>query len=158
MLSFLKDLTDKNGKLLIAGNATTDFYGNDCSAIYNTIASRSLPFSIENISRFGISKNPIVNGVRLQDDSVIMSDYASIKNKTNTKFSITIGTNEYMGSYEGVFALKTDKDGNIEKMVCGNFKSLYKNGVPILELKTPADVFVSKEKETTVARVKEINK
>jgi hypothetical protein len=58
---------------------------------------------------------------------------------------VKIEKDEYAGRYEGVFALKTDKTGKIGKMVCGHFKSLQKNGKTILELKTPADIFVSTE-------------
>ena len=154
VLSFLKELTGKNGRLMIAGDASMDFYGNDCSDLYRTIVRRALPFSIENIGQWGVSKNTVVNGTYLQDGSVVMSDYVSIKNKTNTEFKVKIGKNEYSGSYEGIFALKTDKNGDIEKMVCGNFKSLQKNGKTILELKTPADVFVSKEKGKTAVYLK----
>jgi hypothetical protein len=145
VLSFLKELTDKKGRLMIAGDASLDFYGNNCSELYGTIARQSLPFAVENIEQLGVSKNPVVNGTYLQDGSVVLSDYASIKNKTNTEFNVKIGKHEYSGSYEGIFALKTDKKGNIEKMACGNFKSLRKNGKIILELETPADVLINYE-------------
>jgi hypothetical protein len=77
-----------------------------------------------------------------------------VKDKTNTEFSIRIGENEFSGSYEGVFALKTDKKGRVEKITCGNFRSLKKNGETILELKTPADIFLTREKGVTVITLK----
>jgi hypothetical protein len=153
-LSFMKELLDKKGALMIKGEATKDFDGNDCSALFAEISERALPFDMEQIPKLGVSHNPIPNGTFLQDGSVVMSNYSSVKDKTNTEFTIRIGNDEFSGSYEGVFALKTDKKGRIEKMACGNFKSLRRNNQTILELERPADIFITKEKGKTIITIK----
>jgi hypothetical protein len=149
-LAFLKELTDKKGALMVLGEATLDFNGNDCSALYKEIAQHAVPFGIDRIDRLGIAPNPVANGIYLQDGSLVMSDYQSVKTKTNTVFTVKLGEDEFSGSYEGVFALKTDKNGKIEKMAGGNFHSLQKNGKTILELKTPTDILIKKVGGKTV--------
>jgi hypothetical protein len=122
--------------------------------LFAEISGRALPFDMEQIPKLGVSLNPIPNGTFLQDGSVVMSDYTSVKDKTNTEFSIRIGENEFSGSYQGVFALKADKKGRVKRMTCGNFHSLKKNGTPVLELKTPADIFLTRENGKTIITLK----
>jgi hypothetical protein len=125
--------------------------------LFAEISGRALPFDMEQIPKLGVSLNPIPNGTFLQDGSVVMSNYSSVKDKTNTEFSIRIGENEFSGSYEGAFALKTDSKGRIEKMVCGNFRSLQRNGITILKTETPTDIFLTKIKGKTVITLKGTN-
>ncbi|MDR1129654.1 MAG: hypothetical protein LBK96_01555 [Prevotellaceae bacterium] len=141
-LAFLKELADRKVPLMTLGEASLDFDGRDCSEMYRQIARHAIPFDVENIGKLGIAKNPVMNGIFLQDGSLVMSDYPSVKNKTNTEFKVKVGKDEFSGSYQGVFALKTDKKGNIEKLAGGNFRSLQKNGKTILELKNPADILI----------------
>ncbi|MDR0844813.1 MAG: hypothetical protein LBN71_06295 [Tannerella sp.] len=148
-LAFMKEVLDKNGRLMIKGEATRDFDGNDCSSFFADLSHRAVPFEKENFSLLAPA-NTVSNGIFLQDGSVVMSDYASVKNKSNTVFNIKVGENEFTGSYKGIFALKTDSKGKIEKMACGNFMALQRNGVTILEIKTPADLLITKEKGKTV--------
>jgi hypothetical protein len=152
---FMKKLLDKKVKLMIKGQATADFDGKDCAAVFTSLMERATPFDIKSIpSVWGIKPNPVKNGIFLQDGSVVMSDYASIKNKTNTTFSVQIGEDVFTGSYQGAFALKVDKVGNIEKMACGNFSSLQKNGKTILDLPSPADVLVETHKGKQTIQIK----
>jgi hypothetical protein len=153
-LAFLKELADKKVALMTLGEASLDFDGNDCSDMYRQVAKHAIPFDAENIEKLGVAKNPVVNGIFLQDGSVVTSDYASVKNKTNTAFKVKVGKDEFSGDYQGVFALKTDGKGNIEKLACGNFRSLLKNGRTILELKNPADILVKTVDGKTVITIK----
>jgi hypothetical protein len=155
--SFMKELLDKKGALMVKGEATKDFDGNDCSGLFAEISGRALSFDIEQISKLGVLLNSIPNGTFLQDGSVVMSDYTSVKDKTNTEFSIRIGKDVFSGSYQGVFALKTDSKGRIEKLACGNFRSLQRNGVTILKTETPTDIFLTKIKGKTVISLKGAN-
>jgi hypothetical protein len=150
----MKELLDKKGKLMIKGEAVNDFNGNDCSALFGEIIRQALPFDVADISKLGISVNLVLDGTFLQDGSVVMSNYRSVKDKNNTAFKIKIGNDEFSGDYEGVFAIKTNPNGTIEKMVCGNFKSLKKNDETILEIKTPADILLTIEKGKTVITLK----
>jgi hypothetical protein len=151
--SFMKELLDKKGMLMIKGEAVNDFDGNDCSVLFGELIRQALPFDIAGIGKL-VAANPVPNGTFLQDGSVVMSDYRSVKDKNNTAFKIKIEDGEFSGNYEGVFAIKTNQKGTIEKMVCGNFKSLKKNDETILEIKTPADILLTTEKGKTVITLK----
>jgi hypothetical protein len=152
----MKELLQKNGKLMIKGEASRDFNGEDCSALFTGLMQKALPFDINQFAALGLSKNPVQNGIFLQDGSVVMANYQSVKDKKNTEFSVTIGNDEYSGSYEGVFALTVGKTG-IEKMACGNFQSLQKNGVTILNIEMPTDIFLTKIKGKTVITLKGVD-
>jgi hypothetical protein len=154
--AFMEELLQKNGKLMIKGEAARDFNGDDCSTLFAELKQKALPFDMNGLAALGLSKNPVQNGIFLQDGSVIMSNYQSVKDKKNTEFSVKIGNDEYSGSYEGVFALKVGKSG-IEKMACGNFRLLQKNGVTILNIETPTDIFLTKIKGKTVITLKGVD-
>jgi len=141
-LAFMQEIVNKKGKLMIQGAASKDFNGNDCSVLFNTIAKNTYQFSIDNMPQLGIAVNPVKTGIFLNDGSVVMADYESIQTRLNTAFNVKIDGKEFTGSYEGVFALKTDKNGNLEKLVCGKFKSLKRDGETILELEKPADIML----------------
>ncbi|MDR3260779.1 MAG: hypothetical protein LBT78_02985 [Tannerella sp.] len=155
--TFMNELLGKKGALMIRGTATNDFDGNDCSGLFEEISRQALPFAIDKIPELGVSVNPIPNGTFLQDGSVVMSNYNSVKDKTRTSFNIQIGENEFIGNYQGVFALKTDKKGRIEKLACGNFQSLKRNGITILELQSPADIYITTVKGKQVITIKGSN-
>jgi hypothetical protein len=154
IFTFLKELADRKVALMTLGEASLDFYGNDCSDAYRPVARHAIPFDLENIGKLGVMKNPVTNGIFLQDGSVVISDYSSVKNKTNTAFKVKVGKDEFSGSYQGVFALKTDKKGKVEKLACGNFRSLVKNGKTILELKNPADILIKTIDGKTLITIK----
>ncbi|MDR1381473.1 MAG: hypothetical protein LBJ47_08355 [Tannerella sp.] len=153
-LAFLRELAERKVALMTLGEATLDFDGNDCSDAYRPVARHAIPFDIESIGKLGVTKNPVANGIFLQDGSVVMSDYPSVKNGTDTEFRVKIGKDEFSGSYRGVFALKTDRKGNVEKLAGGNFRSLRKNGKTVLELKNPADILVRRVNGKTVVTIK----
>lgn len=151
---FMEQLVDKGGRLMIQGTATRNFDGDDCSDLFQRIIAHSLPFSTENLPKLGIGQNMINNGIKLTDGSVVMSDYSSVENNENTNFSFNTDGHLYSGSYQGVFALKTNKDGDIDKLVCGNFQSLKRDGVEILSLDSPTDIVVLKKEGRYEIRIK----
>jgi hypothetical protein len=152
--AFMKELLDKKGSLMVRGEAARNFDGNDCSAVFGDILRKAVPFDLKSIPKLGVKPNPVRNGTFLQDGSLVMSNYASVKTNTSTPFNIRVGGAVFTGSYQGVFALKTDSRGRIEKLACGNFKLLKRNGKTILELRTPADIFLTTENGKKVLTIK----
>jgi hypothetical protein len=153
--AFMQELLEKNGRLMIKGEASEDFNGDDCSTFFTGLMHKALPYDMNEFAALGLLKNPVQNGIFLQDGSVVMANYQSVKDKKNTEFNVKIGNDEYSGSYEGIFALKVGERG-IEKMACGNFQSLQKNGLTILKTETPTDIFLTKIKGKTVITLKGI--
>lgn len=152
--AFMKEILDKNGRLMIRGNATRDFEGENCSSQFASISERAQPFDIQKMDLIALSPNPVPNGTFLQDGSVIMSDYRSVQEDRSNDFDITVGGHQFAGSYQGVFALKLNEKGQIEKLACGNFKSLKRDGTTILEIGSPADLFMSVEGGKSVITLK----
>jgi hypothetical protein len=55
---------------------------------------------------------------------------------------VNVNGHEFSGTYEGVFAIKANGHGTIEKLACGECGTLSRDGQPVLSLKTPADLVV----------------
>lgn len=158
-LSFMKDLVEKKGRLMIRGNATLDFDGQDCSALFDLVMKQAKPFNLESMDKLGLSPNMIPNGTFLNDGSVVMADYKSIQENGSTDFDIKIGEHQFSGKYQGIFALKVDTKGRIEKLACGNFTSLKRDGETILEIESPADVILEDRNSVPTLLIKgDLNK
>ena len=79
-----------------------------------------------------LEANKIENGCVLEDSSVVISDYDSVKNNDFCKYSFEDKGHCYEASFRGTFAIKTDEYGKIEKLVAGNFRHLKKDGEMLL--------------------------
>lgn len=148
-IGFLERYVKNGGKLMIEGPAVYDYYGNDVSSRFQKIYEKATVscFTIERIEELGISKNDISNGCRMEDGSIVMSDLASIENNKPEVFSLTIDGDRYEGEYTGVMAILSDKKQGLQKLACGNFKQLKKNGKVVLELEKPADVYLERQQK-----------
>lgn len=143
-IRFLERYVENGGKLMLEGPAEYDYYGNDVSARFQKISDKATVrgFSIDRVEELVILKNNIPNGCKMEDGSIVMSDLASIENNTPVEFSLTIDGDHYKGAYTGVLAILSNKKQGLQKLACGNFKQLKKNGKVILELDKPADVYL----------------
>lgn len=141
---FMEKLINKRGKLSIQGTANRDFNGKDCTGRFLRIAQNSNPFDPKDLSSLSVKKNPIKDGIVLKDGSVIMSNYSSVETNEDTPFAFELNGHTYTGSYQGVFALRLDKSGEIERLVCGNFKSLQRDGQIILASDQATDICLEK--------------
>ena len=150
VLKFLEDYIKKGGKLMIEGNATLDFNGKDIRSRFKSIVDKSTvkQFSIEQLSKLGITKNTFPSGCISEDGTYIFTDVASLRSGSFANTSITIDSDNYSILYKGLAALKTDKDG-VKKFTAKGFKQLTKNGKVILKLDTPKDIYLEKENGNT---------
>lgn len=146
--AFLEKFVGDGGRVLVKGEASMDFDGEDVRERFNrlNLCASVSEFSPENLSDANLEKNRLANGIELSDGSVILSDYASIASGVPTHFSFDIGADTYTGSYIGVFALKTDENGKVEKLAGGGFQTLKRNGETILELEHPADILLLRKR------------
>ncbi|MFY7899775.1 MAG: hypothetical protein ACOVNY_06295 [Chitinophagaceae bacterium] len=144
-LQFLEKYTDKNGKLMIEGKVTKDYFANDISQRWQKIANKAsfTKFDINNITHLGISKNNMTNSIQTNDNSWIFNDHKRFTSKTITLFEKTIEGNIYTGKYCGYAALKCSNN-NISKFAATDFQELSINGKIVFSLSKPADVFIVK--------------
>ncbi|MCW3091680.1 MAG: hypothetical protein JWP81_2749 [Ferruginibacter sp.] len=145
--TFIQNYIAEGGKLLIEGNATNDFYGNDITKEWENIKSKATAtsFSLSNVEKLGIAKNILANGVANEDGSYTFTSVESIKTNSPAVFSFTLGGNIFSGTYKGLAAIKVDAKGNLQKLSATAFSSLTKNGKEILHVSREADVFITME-------------
>jgi len=144
-LQFLERFTQSGGKLMLEGNATRDFDGNDIASCFEKIAARATVrgFDVNQISKLGAQTNSLPNGAFMEDGSVIFSDIQSWQKNRAKPFSIELAGHKFSGSYIGVCALKVNDSGDIEKFACGGFSKLSRDGQVVFSLESPADIVVN---------------
>ncbi|MEP6746882.1 MAG: hypothetical protein ABJB86_04100 [Bacteroidota bacterium] len=142
--TFIKNFVAKGGKLLVEGNATRDFDGNDISADWKNIEDRAVAtsFSLENIRKLGIKKNGLTDGVMNEDGSYTFTSIESLKTNTPATFSFVTGSNTFTGYYKGLVTIKVDEKGNLLKLAATGFSLLTKNGKSFIHLSKEADIFL----------------
>ena len=145
--AFIENYIAKGGKLLIEGNATHDFYGNDISRQWKDIKGRATAqsFSMDNVAKLGISKNILADGVPNEDGSFTFTSVESVKTATPAVFSFAYRGNVFSGAYIGLAVIKVDNTGNLQKLAATSFSSLKKNGKEMIHLNKAADVFIINE-------------
>ncbi|HEV2320672.1 MAG TPA: hypothetical protein VGV18_13025 [Verrucomicrobiae bacterium] len=143
-LRFLERYTRAGGKLMLEGTATRDFYGHNIAGRFQKIAARAtVPgFDIARLPEIGARTNSVPDGGFLEDGSVIFSDYKSWHDHHEKLFSVKLSGHQFSGGYLGVCALKADAAGQIEKLACGGFTRLNRDGHTIFSLDHPADIVV----------------
>ncbi len=145
-LQFLDRFTKAGGKLMLEGDATHDFYGNDISDRFKKIVARATVqgFNVKLLSKLGAHANPLADGAFMEDGSVVFTDFDSWQKNRAKSFSVKLGGHEFSGNYIGVCALRVDKAGEVEKFVCGGFTELKRDGQAIFSLERPADVVITR--------------
>lgn len=157
-LAFLDAYTRHGGALMLEGNATRDFDGNPIAAQFEKIAARARVhgFSVDKIAELGVEKSSLRNtGGELEDGSIILTDLDSLRSGQPEPFSIEVNGHNFSGSYVGVFAIKADASGRIEKLACGECGALSRDGHPALELQHPADFVLTRSSTGTYDAVVE---
>lgn len=130
-LFFFRDFAQNGGKLLLYGDAQLDFYGKSVDTLFTEIKKYATPFDITNIEKTGIEKNVITEGCYTADNSVVLTNYASVVQNKYHYFEVEIDKNKFSGSYKGMLALKCE-NGKISKIVSTGLKELKKNGKKVL--------------------------
>jgi hypothetical protein len=145
-LRFLENFVTRGGKLMLEGNATRGFGGNDIEARFQSIAQRAAVrgFDLQGLDELGAKVNKLENGAWMEDGAVVFTDYESWQSNQAKRFEVTLAGHVFSGSYIGVCALKTDPAGKVEKFACGGFTELRRVGSTLFYLKHPADVIIAR--------------
>jgi len=144
-LSFLDAYVRHGGSLMLEGAATRDFDGKPIAGLFASIQAKArvIGFKIDDVEKLGIGKDPLYAiGGALEDGSAILTDLPSLQNNLPKSFEVTVNGHEFSGTYQGVFAIKANGQGVIEKLACGECGTLSRDGQQVLSLKTPADLVV----------------
>ena len=142
-LAFLNSYVQHGGPLMLEGKATRDFDGRPIAGLFESIKAKARVngFSLDDLERLGIAKDPLrAIGGALEDGSVILTDLPSLQQKSPKAFAVNVNGHEFSGTYEGVFAIKANGQGTIEKLACGECGTLLRDGHEVLQLEKPADL------------------
>ena len=141
-LEFLDSFTRHGGKLMLEGDATHNFDGHYVKDRFEQIAARATVrgFDVGQISKLGAQVNTLDHGAMMEDGSAIFTDFDSWQTKQPRPFVIKMAGHEFSGGYVGVCALKVDAAGEVEKLACGTFADLSRDGKVIFSLDRPADM------------------
>jgi hypothetical protein len=145
-LEFLERFVRQGGKLMLEGEATHDFDGSAIGGRFEKLASQATVrgFDVGTISRLGVQINPLADGAFMEDGSVVFTDFTSWQTNQAKPFAVNLAGHEFSGSYIGVCALKVGKSGQVEKLACGGFSELSRDGSAIFSLQLPADVVITR--------------
>lgn len=162
-LKFLEEYTGHGGKLMMEGSARLDFNGNDISERMKNICRKSVTqdFSVRKIPNLGIGKNEVEGGCKNEDGSFVFTDIKSLRNHKPRTFEVSVNQDVYTGEYAGFAAISANPGKGLERFACSGFKELRMNGLTILKLEHPADIFIEKKNnryEVTIADPKGTNK
>jgi hypothetical protein len=144
-LAFLSSYVRRGGALMLEGAATRDFDGRPIADLFARIQTKARVngFNIDDIEKLGVSKDPLrAIGGSLEDGSVILTDLSSLQQKSPEAFTVNVNGHEFSGTFEGVFAIKANSRGGIEKLACGECGTLLRDGRQVLSLNKPADLIV----------------
>jgi hypothetical protein len=141
---FFQTYINNHGKLLVEGNCTHDFYGNDVSATWEKIIAKATAtsYSLNNFEKLGIEANKLVDGINNEPGAFTFTNVASLSTNSPATFSFSYAGKIFTGTYKGLAAIKIDSKGNLIKLAATGFGSITKDGKEILSLSKEADVFI----------------
>ena len=131
IVDFLKSAISAGAKICVKGNLTRGFDGKAIDGGF--IDAFKLPEGdkIDPEKLFGIKRNDIALGCRLEDGSVVMSSYASMRDGVPAVAEFELDGKNFEVKFIGIFAIKTDGAGKIMKMSAGKLYSLSRDGESI---------------------------
>jgi hypothetical protein len=145
-LKFLEDYEKHGGKLMIEGKADHDFNANEISDRFKTIYNNATVkgYSVNDLSKLGISKNVLPGGCKNEDGSYVFTDLNSIRTNAVASFYVNNVCGIYTGQYKGLAVIAADNSG-VKKFAASGFKSLSANGKVLLQFDEPVDVFITRQ-------------
>ena len=146
-LAFLEQFADAGGKFMLEGDATRDFAGTDITKRFAALAAKATVrgFDVKEIPHLGVAKPTNLPATTMEDGPVIFSNYDSFKSGKPQPFEIQLGGHTWSGAYVGVFALKANATGQMEKLAASGFTRLLCDGKPILTLSAPGDIVLRRK-------------
>lgn len=142
-LNFLEQYANKGGKLMVEGNATKDFLGNDITVRWKKLMAKNViaGLDIEKLESLGITKGITKDNVKMIDGSYLFSNYTNFTKNLVSNFKQEIGGNNLEANYLGYAAIKLSNN-KIEKFAATGFQELKLNGNIIFSLNKPSDVVI----------------
>ena len=143
-LEFLERYCQRGGQLMLEGQATNDFAGNDILGRFDTLAQQATVrgFDVAKLAQLGVSPNPLEDGACMEDGAVVFTDFNSWKSSQPKSFSVTLAGHRFSGTYVGVCALKVNAAGKVEKFACGGFTQLRRDDQIVFSLPHTADTII----------------
>ena len=126
-VEFLKKAIDVGAKIRIIGTLTRYFDGTEADGSF--LSANTVNYDCDIANELSLPLNDIEGGCRLEDGSVAMSNYESVKNGIPHTAKFDLNGDDYEVTYIGCFAMKADG----ERLVCGELVDMKKNGTPYLE-------------------------
>jgi hypothetical protein len=150
-LDFLEQVGEAGGRFMLEGEASRDFSGADITKRFADIAAKATVrgFDLAKIPALGISPRAKTAPAELEDGSVVYSDLESFKSGNPKSFEVKLGRHTWTGAYVGVFALKANEAGEIEKLAGGGLSWLQRDGRQVLSLSAPSDIVLRREQNGT---------
>ena len=144
-LQFLEQYLNKNGKLMVEGNASKNYLAEDIRVRWQKIALKATvnKFDVNSLSQLGTSKNNFPGSVKMLYGSYLFSNYENFSKHIPSHFNMNIEGEMYEGDYNGYAALQI-KDQHIEKFAATDFRELKLNNVVLLSLNKSADIWIER--------------
>lgn len=133
-LNFLEDAVARKASIRIIGEVTADFDGDAVSSEKLDLFHRvTLPESADIPQAFDLCRNPLDGGCVLEDGSAVFSDLESLQTRSPKQFRVPLQGHVWTGTYEGVAALRVNKNGDLVRLVCGNCRLIQKDSEVLFE-------------------------
>lgn len=130
-LSFLRDAVQKKTNIRMIGKVSRTFEGMPYDGEYFDRVTIHEDCDIQ--QEMNLCKNDILDGCRLTDGSVVISNYESLRDDVDCETEFEIKGNKYNVVFRGVFAIKVSDTGCVEKLAAGHLSELKQNGQAILQ-------------------------
>lgn len=132
-----------HGNLAVIGELTHDFNGEAVNADFLKPYQIGEEADIADVLK--LTKNPIESGYEIEDGSVVLADTGYSTQKKERSDQICVAGHTVDVTYQGVFAVKLNDCGKIEKAVCGDCRYLALDGEALVDTNTPQDIWISQE-------------
>lgn len=127
----------------VIGELTHGFTGEEVDGSF--LSGRTLLEDADIAEEMKLTPNKIEGGCELEDGSVVIADTEFSREKKERTLEIEVSGHKVKASYKGVFAIKLDKGGKLQKAACGDCAFLQIDGEKIIETENPTDIFIIKE-------------
>ncbi|OGP58983.1 MAG: hypothetical protein A2V67_19960 [Deltaproteobacteria bacterium RBG_13_61_14] len=150
---FLENCLERGVKLMVVGRATRDFYGREVKERFGKIIDRADFFSpddpgpedvIEMLKSFGIQPNPVRNGCRLLDGSVLVANPGEEGPGSPLGVDLMADGHRVEARCEDLFGIKLSGAGEVERL-CGCMLAEVKvDGKEVLKWEKPRHLVVER--------------
>ncbi len=132
-----------HGNLAVIGELTHDFNGEEVNAEF--LKPYQIGEDADIAAVLKLTKNRIEGGYELEDGSVVLSDIGYATERKERSDQLCVAGHTVDVTYQGVFAVKLNDSGKIEKAVCGDCRFLALDGETLVDTDTPQDIWLSQE-------------